>query len=682
MRKKFILIFGILLLFSMFSYSAHKKRAISYSDFVKVRWVSGPVISPDGNYLAYTVKVLDKKKNGSSSSIYLFDLAKGKEIKLTNSEASDFSPEFSYDSKYLYFLSTRSGKVALWRISINGGEAEKYLEIPADIDTFKLSPTGDYIAFTAFASPDLKKYNDQLKFWKEDKNRKTSAYVSDRLFYRVWNYWRKGKYSTLFVYSNLLKKIRQLTYGYHDVPPADLGSSHDLEFSKDGKYIYFVMNKSRHPENSTNNDIFKVSIYEGNLIKITSNAANDNNPLLSHNGKMLAYKAMKRPGFEADKYNIMVKDITTGKLISLTEGFDRTVNTIRWSPSDKSIFFTVSKEGYHPIYKVNLETGEKFPIVKKAFIKNFVVSNDGKYLFYSKEKVNRPSEIYAYSLEKGKEFQLTHFNDKLVASLEMNPLEEYWFEGAGGDSVHLMVVKPPFFNKRKKYPAIMLIHGGPQGAWGDDFHPRWNVQMFASRGYVILMVNFHGSVGYGQAFTDSVSKDWGGKPYIDIIKGTNFAINKFKYIDPSRIGAAGASYGGFMIDWIEGHEHPFKVLVSHAGVYDQKSMYGATEELWFPEWEFAGTPWTNPKMYQKFSPSSYVTNFKTPCLVTAGERDYRVPYTQSLQFFTALQKMGVPSKLIVFPDECHFIQKPNNAEFWWNEVLNWFDRYLKTRKKQ
>jgi dipeptidyl aminopeptidase/acylaminoacyl peptidase len=684
MKKRgliFVLIIGLMFIIPLSAKNYNRKRAITYSDLANVKWISGPVISNNNNYLAYTVKVLNKDKNSSSSYIGIFDLSKGINIKMTNGDSSDFSPSFSPDSKYIYFLSARSGKIALWRISLSGGEANKYLEIPTDITGYKISPDGRNIAFTAFASPKIRRYQGQIEFWKKDKKRKTTAYVSDRLMYRVWNYWRKGKYSTLFIYNSITGNIKQLTSGYYDTPPVDLGSSNDLEFSKNGKYLYFVMNREKKVASSTNNDIFRISVYGGNIVKITSNPANDNFPLFSQTGTLIAYRAMKRAGFEADKYDIMVKNLKTGKLENLTENFDRTVNTIRWAPDDKSIYFSVIKEGYHPIYKVRIDTGEKFPVLNKKFIKNFVLSKDGKFIFYTMEKINKPGELYVYNTESKKEIQLTNLNGALLSKLEMNPLEEYWFEGAGGDSVHLLLLKPPFFNSRKKYPVIELIHGGPQGFWGDDFHPRWNAQMFAARGYVVIMINFHGSKGYGQKFTDAVSKDWGGKPYLDIIKGTYYAMNKFKFINPARIGAAGASYGGYMIDWIEGHDHPFVALASHAGVYDLVSEYGATEELWFPEWEYAGTPWTNPKMYKKHSPSSYVMNFKTPCLVTAGERDYRVPYTQSLQFFTALQKMGVPSKLIVFPDECHFIQKPNNAEYWWNSVLNWFDKYLKRRGK-
>jgi len=676
-KVKFAILFFMVFILLMPSFAKKSKRAITYDDLSKIKWVRGPVISPDGNFLAYTVRKLNKETNSSKSCIYIFDLSKGENLKLTNPNGSDFSPEFSADSKYLYFLSSRSGKTAIWRISMAGGEAQKHLEIPTNITNFKLSDANNLVAFTAFAYPEEKNYDAQVQKLKSEDKKKHSAYVSERLLFRVWNYWRKGKYSTLFVYNPSDEKITQLTSGYYDVPPADLGSSHDLEFSNNGQHIYFVMNKEENVQSSTNNDIFKISVYGGAPEKVTTNPANDNSPLLSNGGSKMSYRAMKRAGFEADKYDIMVKTLATGRLMNLTSGFKWTVNQIKWGAGGKTIYFTAIKEGYNPIYKVKLDTGEIFPVIEKEYIDNFVVSSGGKFIFYTKEQINKPAEVYAFNVNTKEKMQLTHFNDELLSELEMNELEEHWFEGAGGDSVELFVLKPPFFNKNEKYPVIELIHGGPQGMWGDDFHPRWNAQMFAARGYVVLMINFHGSRGYGQPFTDAVSRDWGGKPYIDIVMGTQYAMNNFKFIDSERIGAAGASYGGYMVDWLEGHEHPFKVLVSHAGVYDLESMYGATEELWFPEWEFAGTPWSNPKMYEKFSPSSYVLNFKTPCLVSAGEKDYRVPYTQSLQFFTALQKMNVPSKLIIFPDEDHFVQKPENAAFWWNSVLDWFDKYFK-----
>ncbi len=677
-KKLFFIHFLVLTIFLPFNLSA--KEQLSYKHLLKTSWLRNLTISPDGNFVVFSKYKLSYNDNRGYSNLFLYNTKTKKLIKLTNGKWSDFSPKFSKCSKRLFFLSTRSGKVAIWSIRVNGGEATKVLEIPVSINSFEVSPSHKYFAFTADASPELNTYEDQLTFWEKDKNKAVKAYISDRLFYRVWNYWRDGKYSTLFLYNTETKKIKQITSGYHDVPPADLGSIDDLEFSLDETKLYFVMNPDKVTATSTNNDIFVYNLNDEKITKITKNRANDNYPLYFVKDKKehyLVWRAMKRPGFEADKYYIHLQNILNKKETELIE--DKFISPSQIFPLNNSnyIFFTSAEKGYYPIYRLNLKNKKVQKIVRKAFVKSFVVSPDGKTVYYLKESVNLPTELYSFNIKKRKEKRLTFFNKWMEDKVEKVELKEYWFKGAQGDKVHMLVLLPPKFDSQKKWPVVFLIHGGPQGMWGDDFHPRWNSKMFASRGYVVVMINFHGSSGYGQDFKDSVSKDWGGKPFKDIVLGYKFVVNNFKFIDPERIGAAGASYGGYMVNWIEGHFRKFKALVSHAGVYDLRSMYGATEELWFPEWEFDGTPWTNKEMYEKFSPSNYVENFKTPCLVITGEGDYRVPYTQSLQFFTALQKMNVPSRLIVFPDETHFVQKPKNAEFWWNEVLGWLDKYLK-----
>jgi dipeptidyl aminopeptidase/acylaminoacyl peptidase len=319
--------------------------------------------------------------------------------------------------------------------------------------------------------------------------------------------------------------------------------------------------------------------------------------------------------------------------------------------------------------------------VEKVFeghtLSALALSPDGRTLYFLKQALNRPNDVWSLDLKTKTLAQLTKVNADLLAGLDMNPAEEFWFAGAAGDKVHGFLLKPPAFDPSKKYPLLMLIHGGPQGSFGDEFHYRWNAQMFAAAGYVTAMVNFHGSTGYGQAFTDSISGDWGGEPYEDIIKAVGFLHGTYPFIDMNKLGAAGASYGGYMIDWIEGQTAIFDCLVSHDGVFDLRSMYGATEELWFPEWEYHGTPWTSPEQYTKWSPSMYVKNFKTPCLVIHSANDFRVPLEQGLQLFTSLQRMGVPSKLLYFPDEDHFISKPQNAELWWKTIHDWLATYLK-----
>jgi dipeptidyl aminopeptidase/acylaminoacyl peptidase len=448
---------------------------------------------------------------------------------------------------------------------------------------------------------------------------------------------------------------------------------------KKGKYIYYVANKTAQPATNTNNDIFVLDLEKNEEMNFTiDNKANDNNPLLSPNGKYLAYRAMKRPGFEADQYDLLLKNLKSGEITNLTSSLDLTISHFIWAPDSKRLYFTSPFHGRHRLYSVDLK-GRLTLLIDGMYMGAFTITPDGKSLIIQRQAVNKPTELYSFQIQSATWQQLTHFNDSLIKELEMPPLEEFWISGANGDSVHVLMLKPPFFDPTKKYPLVVLIHGGPQGAFGDDFHYRWNMEMFAAPGYVVIAPNFHGSRGYGQKFCDAVSKNWGGAPYEDIIKATKETLARFNFINKDKIGAAGASYGGFMIDWIEGHNPDglFKCLISHAGVFDQRSMYGATEELWFPEWEFNGTPYTSPALYEKYSPSYYVRNFNTPCLVICGEHDYRVPYTQSLQFFTALQKMGVDSKLIVFPDEDHFVQKPQNAKFWWQEVYAWFEKYLK-----
>ncbi|MEJ2048721.1 MAG: S9 family peptidase [Calditrichota bacterium] len=349
-----------------------------------------------------------------------------------------------------------------------------------------------------------------------------------------------------------------------------------------------------------------------------------------------------------------------------------------WAPDGRKIYFLVENHGRHRIYEVDTKTAQLKMLLDNNFINAMLLSPDGKYLILTKQAVNYPTELFRFDLDQKKLIQLTFTNQKLLSELEMNPLEDFWFTGANNDSVHLLMVKPPDFDPAKKYPLICLIHGGPQGSWGDDFHYRWNAEMFASPGYVVIMINFHGSRGYGQKFCDSVSKNWGGWPYQDIMIGTRWTLNKFPFVDKEKVGAAGASFGGYMINWIEGHNDDglFKCLVSHDGVYEQVSMFGSTEELWFPTWEFNGYPWQEGSLYQKWNPANFVEHFKTPILIVHGEKDFRVPYTQAMQLFTAVQLKGVESKFLFFPDEDHFVRKPQNAKQWWKNVYNWLGKFL------
>jgi len=458
-----------------------------------------------------------------------------------------------------------------------------------------------------------------------------------------------------------------------------LGGSQDYVFSPDGKEVAYVRNMDKMVAASTNNDLYTINLESGKVNKISTSEGSDNNPVYSMDGKYLAWRSMERAGFEADRYRLMVLERESGKIFDLTKGFDLSVDEIKWHPTKKSIYFKVPEKGNHSIYKAAIEDLKIEPVLKSHYLAGFDFINKDKLLL-KKETASMPSELFSYDLNSKKLKQLTHINDQLIAKLDMPALEQFWFSGAKGDKIHGWLLKPPGFDPTKKYPTVQLIHGGPQGAWGNNFHFRWNYQMFASAGYVIYAINFHGSKSYGQDFTDAVSKDWGGVPYQDLVMGTEYVLKEFPFIDGERLGAAGASYGGFMVNWINGHENPFKCFVSHDGIFEQISMYGATEELWFPEWEFDGTFWEKPELYDKFSPARLAKNFKTPTLVIHGELDYRVPYTQGLQMFTALKRQGVDAQLLFFPDEDHFVTKPQNAKLWWKTVHEWLAKYLKPGK--
>ncbi len=639
-------------------------KALKFEDFIKVSQIRDLQVSPDGETLAFVVSIPSLKENRNLSFIYLMDLRSGRYWKATFS-GRDFSPRFTPGGD-LAFLSARDGKVKIYLLPRRGGEARVILNFAADVTDFRFSPDGRYILFSADVPPDYKDFKDlREKLKKKEKQR---WFSTEKLFYRVWNQWREGLYSHLFLATKDGKVVKDLMKGLNkDCPPLDLGTSHDFIFADGG--VYFVMNPDPEPALSTNNDIFFYDLKTSSLKKITQGRGNDAGPVFTPHG--LAWLKMRRAGYESDQTEIYIK--TEKGERNLTASLDRHIVDFLWG--DGKFYFTAYDQGYHPIYSVDLQ-GHVRKVLEKVYAKSLVYSK-GR-LFFTNEAVDRAQEIYSLDLSSGKLRRLTSINAEALKGVEMKPMESFWFRGANGDRVQGFLVKPPDFDPDKKYPAIMLIHGGPQGMWGDDFHPRWNISMFASPGYVVVMVNFHGSKGYGIKFTDSINRDWGGKPYKDIILGMQYALEKFPFIDAKRVGAAGASYGGYMIDWIEGHNPGiFKVLVSHAGVYDLPSMYGATEELWFPRWEFGGAPWEAAKTYRKWSPSSYVKNFKTPCLVITGEHDYRVPYTQSLQFFTALKEMGVEAKLLFFHDEYHFVVKPKNRQVWWREVISWFDEHLK-----
>lgn len=667
----------ILITFIVFTSLYSGNTAITFEDFFTTYRLGTPVVSADGQKIAFTVKHANITENNYTTQIWIMDNTGENLAQLTSHSSASTNPIFTHDSKYLYFLSGRSGSSQIWKIPINGGEAVQISDIYGNIEGFILSPDDSNFIFVRRVHPDCDSEDCIKEKGEAQAKNPVKARVIDGLMYRHWNEWLEGKYSHLFMLSLDGKNIKDLTPGSFHTPPIALGSSHDYSFSPDGEEICYVTNTDTEIAFSTNNDLFAILKTGSVPSKISLGDGNDNNPQYSPDGKYIAFSSMGQPGFEADRQRIILYNRKTKKSTELTVGFELSVGEILWSPDSKFIYFTAEEAGNNSIYKIPITNPVIEPLLKGNNVQGLQFLND-RQLVFSKQSNKMPFEIFTLDLRTKDLSQLTNFNGEILKNFDLPMYEEFWFAGAEGDSVQGFIMKPPLFKAGKKYPAVHLIHGGPQGMWSNEWHYRWNYQMFASPGYVVYYINFHGSRGYGQKFTDSISKHWGDLPYEDLIKGTEYVIKHYDYVDPDRLSAAGASYGGFMINWIAGHDNPYKCLVSHDGVYDQVSMWGSTEELWFPEWEMGGVPWQAGSVYGKWSPSRLAANFKTPTLVIHGEHDYRVPYTQGLQFFTALQRQGVESRLLFFPDEDHFVRKPKNAQLWWKTIHEWLDKYLKS----
>jgi dipeptidyl aminopeptidase/acylaminoacyl peptidase len=681
MKRLFISAVILVLALSSFTVAQQSNR-FTVNELLKVRRVGDPQVSPAGDMIAYTINDIDKTANKGLTQIYLVPVAGGESRQLTNDAHSSSSPRWSPDGTKLAFISARDGAPQVWLIDVSSGELKKVTNISTGASDPVWSPDGKMIAFVSDVYPECTTDDCNKQRDEQMSSSKVRARVVNRLLFRHWNAWKEGKRTHVFI-ANVdgTEAARDLTPGDFDAPPFSLGGQTDYAFSPDSKELAYASNTDKVEATSTNGDIFTVSVKGGKPRRLTGvNLAYDGSPLYSPDGRYIAYRAQVKPGFESDRFRLMVFDRKTGRMRSLTESLDSSVDSYSFSHDGGKVYFSAAERGLEPVYVLNMTSGAIDKIIANGFNDDVKVTDDGHTLIFTRNSASRPNEIYTASADGTSVKQLTTTNDALMASYGLKPAEEVTWTGALGAKVAGWVVKPANFSPRKKYPLLVLIHGGPQGAWNDNWGYRWNPQIFADAGYVVFMPNPRGSTGYGQKFVDDISGDWGGKAYTDIMNGVAHVIS-LGYVDKTRIGAAGGSYGGYMVDWIEGHNNDprfqFKALVSHAGVYNLTSMYGATEELWFAEWEFKGTPWSNPEMYARWSPNMFVKNFKTPLLVTHGELDYRVPFDQGLQLFTALQKQGVESKLLEFPDEGHWILKPQNSELWYTTVLGWFDSHLK-----
>jgi len=656
--------------------AAAEKRAFTIEDLYRLKGISGLSLSPDGSKLLFQVSTQNLKKATRNTQIWMLDLGTGTSRQLTFAEKSSTSPQWSKDGKTIFFLSSREGGSQLWALETAGGEARKLTSFEPGLGTPRLLPGGNQVVFDAQVFPESMGDGAKHKGLAEKlENGPVQAHLADSLLFRHWTEYRDFQYTHLFRASFGEGKVEALTSGKQDYP-ADItsGSPQSFDLSPDGKEICVVTNTDAVPARSTNKDLFLISL-EGDRTpqRITSNPAYDGDPKYSPDGRYIAYKLQRRPGCESDRFLLAVYDRVAKSSRVLTESIDNWVTSFQWSADGKALWFTLDEKGRHPLLRVDVASGKLQPMLEGHSIGEFALAPDQKSLLFTKSRVGEPAEIWRYGFDTKALKRLTSFNQTVADEVDIRPAEELWVDGADGAKVQVFIVKPHGFDSAKKYPLILNVHGGPQMMWSDTLRGDW--QVYPGAGYVVAFPNPHGSTGYGQAFTDAISGDWDGKVITDIEKVTD-ALAALPYVDKDRMGAMGWSWGGYAMMWLEGHITRFKALAAMMGVYDLPSMHGATEELWFPEWDLRGTPWDNPAGYAKANPSAFVKNFKTPCLVITGERDYRVPYTQSLQFFTGLQLMNVPSRLIVFKNDGHWPDGLKSMPVYYNSHLEWFQKYL------
>jgi dipeptidyl aminopeptidase/acylaminoacyl peptidase len=678
--KRFFVV-SIMSVLALAALANAQERKFTIDDLLKVRRVGDSQVSPKGDLVAFTITDVSVAQNRSTTQIYVIPLNGGEMRQLTNDEHSSTSPRWSPDGERLAFISARDGEDQIWTIDVSSGTLKKITTISTGAGDPVWSPDGNWLAFASDVYPDCPNDACNQKRAEEKAQSKVKAHVADRLLYRHWKSWNEGTRSHVFVVSAQGGEARDLTPGDYDAPPFSLGGPTDYAFSPDSKELAFASNHDKVEATSTNSDLWLVSVKGGSPKNITAaNHGYDGSPQFSPDGRFIAYRSQATPSFESDRFRLMLYDRKTGRAKSISESLDSWVDEFTFAANGQTIYLTAEERGKQPIYSVSVDGGAVKKVVADGFNSEPHVTRDGSAIVFSRSSMAKPNEVYRANIDGSSVSALTKTNDDFISSFNLKPAEEVTWTGGMGAKVAGWIIKPANFNPRRKWPLAVLIHGGPQGAWSDNWGYRWNPQVWANAGYVVFMPNPRGSTGYGQQFVNDISGDWGGKVFIDIKNGVA-KVADLPYVDKTRIGAAGASYGGYMIDWIEGHNDDprfrFKVLVSHDGVYNLTSMTGATEELWFTDWEFKGTPWTNPAMYERWSPHKFVQNFHTPILIITNTLDYRVPETEGLQFFTAVQRMGVESKLMDFPDEGHWVTKPANSQFWHNVVLAWMDKHLK-----
>ncbi len=652
------------------------KRAFTLEDLYQLKSVADPQISPDGQRIAFVLTSYDLAQGTSDQDIYVIDAQGGDIRPFVSSDQQDYHPRWSPDGSQLMFVSDRSETPQIWLLPTDMGEATQLTDLSTGVADPRWSPDGQSILFASDVYPEWDEDDQVNQTINEGLSEgPLQAHMADSLLFRHWNAYRDGQVTHTLCVDVESGEIRDLTPGSYNSPPFSLGGDAGYALSPDGRELCFVSKRVPNPAESTNNDVFVVTVDGGEPLNITAaNKAYDGDVQYSPNGHYIAYRTQRIPGYESDRFRLAIYDRKTQKTTVLTEQYDNNIASYVWAPDSQSLYAVTEERGYAPLYQVQVPSGAMHKIDQVNALAGVTISPDGQWLVYSDRRVGRPTELYRASVQGKTVEQLTFVNQEIVATVDIRPAEQLWVEGAEGRKIHVFLVKPHDFDPSKTYPLIVNVHGGPQMQWSDSFRGDW--QVYPGAGYVVAFPNPHGSTGYGQDFTAAISKDWGGKVIEDVVKVTQHLAG-LDYIDADRIGAMGWSWGGYAMNWLQGHndEGLFKCLVTMMGVYDLRSMYSATEELWFPEWDLGGTPW-NSSLYQTMSPSNYVERFKTPMLVITGERDYRVPYTQSLQIFTDLQKMDVPSRIIVFKNDGHWPSFTKSMPFYYNAHLDWFHTYL------
>jgi dipeptidyl aminopeptidase/acylaminoacyl peptidase len=671
-------------------------QPFTVQDMVRLERLSELAASPDGKRVAFTLRTTDMEANKGRTGIWLVDAAKRGAVpsRLTDIAANSTSAQWSADGRFIYFLSNRSGSFQVWRVPAGGAEARgaarnmdapgadalQVTNLPLDVGSFRVSPKGDRIVVSVEVYLDCADLACTQQRLDAAAHSKATGVLHQQLFVRHWDSWSDGRRSQLFTMP--LDEVARgtpmnLSGGIGDVPSKPFGGREDYAFSPDGTQVAFSVRAMAGEAWSTNFDIYEVAAAGGTPRNLTAdNPAWDGQPAFSPDGTQLAYVAMDRPGFEADRFHLVLLDLKSGVKRALTRNWDRSIASFAWVGDGKTLIAATDHLGQRPLWTVDANTGRTAAITGSGEVEGFAVGT--RKVFYTLSNLANPADLYAVGFAGGIPAQLTHLNQAALAQRKFGEYEQFSFAGWNGDNVFGYVVKPPDFKRDQKYPVAFVVHGGPQGSFANSWNWRWNAQAFAGAGYGVVMIDFHGSTGYGQAFTDSISGDWGGKPLEDLKLGLAAALKQYPWLDGEHACALGGSYGGYMMNWIAGQwPDRFKCLVSHDGIFDNRSMYYSTEELWFAEWEFGGPEYRSPAGFAKQNPVDYVSQWKTPTLVIHGQLDYRVPDSQGLAVFTALQRRGIPSELLYFPNENHWVLKPADSVEWYDSVLTWMNRWIR-----